>query len=169
MAERHQALIDDARTYEGDKDQREARRLRHAVPATMNERGAARRAHGGRKVSTDWAVPYRRLADALDVAERAAAERGIETAVTYGHAGNGHPHQNFIAHDAEHLRRITEVVEETIRCVLTLGGTVAAEHGLGKLKRHWLAAQLAPVQREAMASLKRVLDPQGLLAPGNVL
>jgi FAD/FMN-containing dehydrogenase len=89
--------------------------------------------------------------------------------VTYGHAGNGHPHQNFIAHDAEELRRIDGVVAETIQCVLELGGTVAAEHGLGKLKRHWLERQLAPAQVGVMRALKHVLDPHGLLAPGNVL
>ena len=44
---------------------RAARKFRHAVPATMNERGSQRRAFGGRKVSTDWAVPYRRLAETV--------------------------------------------------------------------------------------------------------
>jgi len=89
--------------------------------------------------------------------------------VTYGHAGNGHPHQNFIARDAEELCRINEVVDATIRHVLTLGGTAAAEHGLGKLKRHWLAAQLSPVQLAVMRSLKHTIDPNGMFAPGNVL
>ena len=42
--------------------------MRHAVPATMNERGAARRPFGGRKVRTDWAVPYPRLAEAPGIA-----------------------------------------------------------------------------------------------------
>ena len=110
----------------------------------MNERGAARRPHGGRKVSTDWAVPYRRLPEALDAARRAADGQHVAAPVTYGHAGNGHPHQNFIANDAEELWRINGVVEETIRQALRLGGTAAAEHGLGKLKRAWLRAQLSP-------------------------
>src|SRR5207237_488055 len=62
---------------------RNAREFRHAVPAFMNERGAARRPYGGRKVSTDWAVPYRRLPDALDAARRFADERNVPHAVTY--------------------------------------------------------------------------------------
>jgi len=168
LAEAHGAAAADIRAYGSESELREARRLRHAVPATMNERGGARRAHGGRKVSTDWAVPYRELAGAIDFARRVADEHGVPQAVIYGHAGNGHPHQNFIAHDADELRRIEAVVEETLRHVISLGGTVAAEHGVGKIKRKWVALQLSPLQIGAMRALKRELDPKGILAPGNV-
>jgi len=169
LAESHGAQVDDVRVYEGETALREARRVRHAVPAHMNERGAARRAHGGRKVSTDWAVPYPLLARAIGRARELASEAGIDQAVTYGHAGNGHPHQNFIAHDAGELARIERVVEATLREVIALGGTVAAEHGIGKLKRKWLPLQMSPLQVRAMSAVKRELDPAGILAPGNVL
>ena len=135
----------------------------------MNERGAARRAHGGRKVSTDWAVPYPHLAHAIGRARSLADNAGIEQAVIYGHAGNGHPHQNFIADDADGLARIERVVEATLREVIALGGTVAAEHGIGKIKRKWLPLQMTPLQVRAMQAVKRELDPAGILAPGNVL
>jgi FAD/FMN-containing dehydrogenase len=155
--------------YDGASGLRDARRFRHAVPAHMNERGSQRRAFGGRKLSTDWAVPYRRLADAIDTARRAADAHGVEQAVIYGHAGNGHPHQNFIAADGDELQRITAVINETLHMVLQLGGTVAAEHGLGKLKRHWLETQLSAAQLDVMRALKHALDPAGVFAPGNVL
>jgi len=101
---------------------------------------------------------------------RLAADRaGIEQPLIYGHAGNGHPHQNFVARDAAELGRVEAAVEETLRHVLTLGGTVAAEHGIGKLKRRWLPLQLTPVQLGVMRAVKRELDPLGLLSPGNVL
>ena len=169
LAERHGALVDDVRVYEGETALREARRVRHAVPAHMNERGAARRIHGGRKVSTDWAVPYKHLAAAIGHARTLATEAGIEQAVIYGHAGNGHPHQNFIAADAGELSRIEGVVEATLREVIALGGTVAAEHGIGKIKRKWLPLQMSPLQVRTMHAVKRELDPFGILAPGNVL
>ena len=120
LAESHDAVAADVRVYDGAPALREARRLRHAVPAQMNERGAARRAHGGRKVSTDWAVPYRRLPEMLEIAREIAERHGVTPAVTYGHAGNGHPHQNFIARDADELRRIDAVVAETIGRVLAM-------------------------------------------------
>ena len=169
LAEAHAALIDDVRVYEGETALREARRVRHAVPAHMNERGAARRAYGGRKVSTDWAVPYRHLARAIGRARALATDAGIGQAVIYGHAGNGHPHQNFIAADADALARIERVVEATLREVIALGGTVAAEHGIGKIKRKWLPLQMSPLQVRTMRAVKRELDPAGILAPGNVL
>ena len=120
-------------------------------------------------MSTDWAVPHRQLAGAIAFARSAADRHGVAQAVIYGHAGNGHPHQNFIANDAAELARIEGVVEETLRHVITLGGTVAAEHGVGKIKRRWVGLQLSPLQIGAMRSLKRELDPLGLMSPGNVL
>jgi FAD/FMN-containing dehydrogenase len=168
LAERHDALVDDIQAFEGEAQLREARRMRHAVPATLNERAARYRAAGGRKVSTDWAVPYPRLAEALGAAEQAAAAHGVEIAAVFGHAGNGHPHQHFVARDAAELARVEDAVDATVRTVLAMGGTVAAEHGIGKLKRRWLSLQLGPVQLGAMRALKRELDPLGLLAPGNV-
>ena len=135
----------------------------------MNERGTARRAHGGRKVSTDWAVPYPQLGEAIGEARRLATRAGLSQPVIYGHAGNGHPHENFIAHDSDELRKIESVVEATLQYVLALGGTVSAEHGIGKLKRRWLPLQATPMQIGAMRSLKRELDPMGILAPGNIL
>jgi FAD/FMN-containing dehydrogenase len=169
LAEQRGALADDVNVYEGESSLREARRVRHAVPATMNERGSQRRPHGGRKVSTDWAVPYARLGEMLAKARGFADAAGIEQAVTYGHAGNGHPHQNFIAHDGDELRRIEAVVEQTLREVIAMGGTVAAEHGIGKIKRRWLPMQMSPLQVRTMVAVKRELDPAGILAPGNVL
>ena len=169
LAAAHGALVDDAEVYDGPAALRQARWKRHAVPATMNERGARYRAAGGRKVSTDWAVPYPLLADTLATARRLADQHGLAPPVCYGHAGNGHPHQNFIARDAAELERVEQCVEATLRQVLAVGGTVSAEHGIGKLKRRWLPLQLAPLQIGAMRALKRELDPLGLLAPGNIL
>jgi FAD/FMN-containing dehydrogenase len=169
LAERFGAVADDTRVFQGEGPLREAREARHAVPSTMNERGARRREAGGRKVSTDWAVPYRRLGEAIAAARGLADKAGIEQAVIYGHAGNGHPHQNFIANDAADLERIESVVARTLETVIGMGGTVAAEHGIGKIKRKWLPLQLSPLQLGMMSAIKRELDPQGLLAPGNVM
>jgi FAD/FMN-containing dehydrogenase len=155
--------------FDGEARLREARRIRHSIPATMNERGNSFRSSGGRKVSTDWAVPYRRLPEAIETARSLVSEAGIDEPVIYGHAGNGHPHQNFVARDARELASIEAVVEETLRHVLALGGTVAAEHGIGKIKRRWLPLQMNALQISMMTAVKSALDPLGLLAPGNIL
>ena len=169
MAETHGALTDDVLVFEGEAALREARRLRHAVPATMNERGGRHRAAGGRKLSTDWAVPHRRLAEAITEARRLARIAGVPTPVIYGHAGSGHPHENFIAEDTATRERTEAVIEATLRHVIALGGTVAAEHGIGKVKRRWLPLQATAQQLGVMRAVKRELDPHGILAPGNVI
>jgi glycolate oxidase len=169
LAEEQGAVADDMVVYSSAAELREARRIRHAIPATMNERGASRRDAGGRKLSTDWAVPYRSLHEAIQHARALADSVGIAPPVIYGHAGNGHPHENFIAEDGDDLRRVEAVIEETLRFVLSIGGTVAAEHGIGKLKRRWLPLQATPVQLAVMRAVKQALDPEGLLSPGNVL
>lgn len=169
LAEAHDALVGDIRVYDGASALADARRLRHAVPSVMNARGAAFRAQGGRKVSTDWAVPYRRLHEALEMAHALADASGIERSVTYGHAGNGHPHQNFIVRNPDELAQLDRVLVETLTRIVAMGGTVAAEHGIGKLKRKWLGLQMSDTQRAVMQSLKYALDPHGLMAPGNVL
>ncbi len=169
LAEQHHAQTDSIRVYDSPASQLEARRMRHAVPSTMNELGAARRPFGGRKVSTDWAVPYPRLAEALTIARNFARDANIPLGIAYGHAGNGHPHQNFVAQDADELKRIEQVVYATLKEVIAMGGTVAAEHGIGKLKRRWLPLQASDAQLRVMRALKNELDPLGILAPGNVL
>jgi glycolate oxidase len=168
LAERFGARGDDVRAFEGEAALREARRLRHAVPATMHERVAPFLNAGGRRISTDWAVPWRHAADAVAISRRHAAEAGVAPAVTYGHLGNGHPHQNWVAHDPAEVRLLEMVVERTLREVIAMGGTVAAEHGIGKVKARWLSLQMSPMQVAAMRALKRELDPGGMLAPGNI-
>jgi FAD/FMN-containing dehydrogenase len=168
LAERHAASTDDLLVLESEAELRDARRFRHAVPAHMNERGASYRGAGGRKLSTDWAVPYRHLSGAIAEARALVDRAGVEQPVIYGHAGSGHPHQNFIARDSAEREAVERVIEATLRHVLSLGGTVSAEHGIGKLKRRWLPLQSTPAQLGVMRAVKSELDPLGILAPGNI-
>jgi FAD/FMN-containing dehydrogenase len=156
------------RVFEGDAAIHEARRLRHAVPAAMHERVAPFLAAGGRRVSTDWAVPYQWAAKAIGMANEHARAAGVDAPVTYGHLGNGHPHQNFVARDAAEVAQCERAVEATLRDVIAMDGTVAAEHGIGKIKAKWLPLQLSPLQRRMMRAIRNELDPRGLMAPGNL-
>jgi FAD/FMN-containing dehydrogenase len=169
LAEAHGASDADVRVFEGEAAIREARRLRHAVPAAMHERTAPFLVQGGRRISTDWAVPLDRVQEAIMLADGFALEAGRPPAVTYGHIGNGHPHQNWVAKDPDEVRLLEGVVERTLRAVIQLGGTVAAEHGIGKLKSRWLGLQASAEQVALMRAAKREFDPQGRMAPGNIL
>jgi len=168
LAEQFGASDGDVRVFEGGAAIREARRLRHAVPAAMHERAAPFLKLGGRRVSTDWAVPYASAARAVAMARQHASTAGIDAGIIYGHLGNGHPHQNFIARDPGEVLTIEAVVERTLRDVIAMGGTVAAEHGIGKIKSKWLPLQLSAQQISVMRAIRHALDPDGMFAPGNV-
>ena len=169
LAEAHGADDADLRVFEGEAAIREARRLRHAVPAAMHERTAPYLAQGGRRISTDWAVPLERVEQAILLADGFALEAKKPPAVTYGHLGNGHPHQNWVAKDPDEVALLEGVVERTLRAVIQLGGTVAAEHGIGKLKARWLGLQANASQVALMRAAKQEFDPNGRMAPGNIL
>lgn len=170
LAEDHGAHADAIAVFDDEGSLREARRIRHACPAAMHEKTGPYLEAGGRRISTDWAVPYPRVAEALAGAARVAQAHGIEPAVTYGHLGNGHPHQNWVARDPGEVARVEAAVEEMLRTVvLPMGGTVAAEHGIGKLKARWLPLQVDARQLAVMRALKAEFDPDGRMAPGNVL
>lgn len=169
LAEAHGARDDAIAVFDDEVQLRQARHIRHACPAAMHEATGPYLAAGGRRISTDWAVPFPEAAAALAEARMAARDHGVADPVVYGHLGNGHPHLNWVARDPDEVERIEACVEHVLTSsVLPRGGTVAAEHGVGKLKARWLPLQMSPLQIGLMRAVKRELDPRGLLAPGNI-
>jgi len=118
-------------------------------------------------VSCDMAVPDARLLDYLHGARDLLHEGGVR-AVGFGHIGDNHIHYNLLPEDEQELARARAVYDRLIDLALNLGGTVSAEHGIGKLKRRYLARMVGEVELEAMRRTRRALDPDGLLCPGNL-
>jgi len=162
------ALPDDTVVASDRRQQEELRMLRHSVPATLNEEGASFASQGGKKVSTDWAVPFADLAGLMEQSDRWLQEQGLERIARYGHVGNGHPHYNVVVRDADEAARAEIAVEKMCRRACELGGTVSAEHGLGKVKLAYAHHRFSPLELAAMRAVKGVFDPEGLLAPGNL-
>ena len=145
------------------------RDLRHAVPAALNEEGHARQIHGGRKISTDWSVPFDALAPLMTRADAWLREAGLNRAVRYGHVGDGHPHYNIIAADTAEAARAHAVVDRMCREACAVGGTVTAEHGIGKVKLAYARYRFSALDLRLLRAIKAELDPRGVLAPGNLL
>lgn len=162
------ALVDDTIVAMTTEKQGALRRLRHTLPVEMNERGRRARDAGGGKLSTDWAVPAAAVGEMIDQASRIAQEDFGGFFVRYGHIGNGHPHFNLIAENAGQMERARGAIHRMCLTAVSLGGTVTAEHGVGKVKREYVRHQFSPWVVDAMRSLKRTLDPSGILAPGNI-
>lgn len=119
------------------------------------------------KLSEDVVVPRQRTAELFERVRRTSDRLGIFT-LTYGHAGDGNYHVNFLWNEPEDLVRVDQAIEQLFRDTIELGGTLSGEHGIGVLKAPYLhleqSAELITLQRE----LKRTFDPQGLLNPGKI-
>jgi D-lactate dehydrogenase (cytochrome) len=138
--------------------------LRYRIPTLMN---ATIQRTGLSKVSCDMAVPDDRLLDYL-VQARAVLRRGAIRTVGFGHIGDNHIHYNQLPEIAAEHARAKAVYDELIALALALDGTVSAEHGIGKLKRPYLERMFGADGIAQMRRTKRVLDPDGLLCPGNL-
>ncbi|MBD3161677.1 MAG: FAD-binding protein [Candidatus Eisenbacteria bacterium] len=168
LLERARALAEDTIIATTEEQFLELRELRHALPSEMNERGRRARDSGGGKLSTDWAVPIEALAATVEDATRIAGETFGGPFVRYGHIGNGHPHFNLLAENAEMLARAREATHRMAMLAVERGGTITAEHGIGKIKRDYLRYQYPDWVVQAMRAVKRTVDPKGILAPGNI-
>jgi FAD/FMN-containing dehydrogenase len=88
--------------------------------------------------------------------------------VIFGHIGDAHVHVNILPGSQEQYAQGQELMLDFARRAVALGGTVSAEHGLGKRKAHLLELQYTREQIEAMKQIKRRLDPQWLLGRGTL-
>ncbi len=140
-------------------DRERFRHFRHALPEIVND---TVRRNGYKKMHTDYAVPVKRNGEMLAYYRRRLEEEFPGRYVIFGHIGDAHVHINVLSGDAGPL------LEEFARQAVALGGTVSAEHGLGKRKAALLALQYAPEHLEAMRAVKRRLDPHNLLGRGTL-
>ncbi len=118
----------------------------------------------------DVGVPRSRVPELLRAIDRIAIAHGIRCA-TFGHAGDGNLHPNFIFdRDDPRAEELTEAARADLyRAALALGGTITAEHGIGSARREFLAAQVGEGALAVMRSIKTALDPLGILNPGRVV
>ncbi len=122
----------------------------------------------------DIAVPVSRVPDLIDQgADALAATLPGVRIMPFGHLGDGNIHYNLLqpaGMAAEDFRARTEDVQRLVFDVVAgLGGSISAEHGIGRLKRAELAARKSALELDLMRRLKAALDPEGLLNPGAVL
>jgi D-lactate dehydrogenase (cytochrome) len=165
----HEVGLDPSDSWAGftDRDMQEMKRLRHAVPESVNAIiGQRKRAVPGlHKVGTDMAVPDSSLRAMMGFYRRRLDAAGLEH-VVFGHIGNGHVHVNILPESMADIDRAEALYMEFAREVVRLGGSVAAEHGIGRIKRKFLAVQFGKADIAAMRAVKDALDPDGILNPG---
>lgn len=146
------------------------KKVRHFVPEAVNGLIAQRKAkyHEVHKIGTDMAVPDEALRDYLKFYRSTLEEQGMEY-VIFGHIGDNHLHVNMIPRNNEEVKQGMDNYMMFAKRAVELGGTVAAEHGIGKLKRAFLEVMYGPKGISEMQAVKKALDPKWIINRGNVI
>ncbi len=160
------ALENDSWFATSAADRERFRRFRHGLGERANERI---RRGGFVKLGTDYAVPRDKGREMMRIYRRTLDRDLGLPYVIYGHIGDAHLHINTFPAEKESFERAKLVLNGLAGPVVELGGTVGAEHGLGKRKAHLLSVQYGPEVIEAMRGVKRRFDPQWLLGRGTLL
>jgi FAD/FMN-containing dehydrogenase len=141
-------------------------KLRESVPEAQRHHGAS--------LKHDISVPVSCIPELIErgaeLVRRLAPEGDV---VSYGHVGDGNLHFNVsqkpAAPGAAFLARAKPLESAMYDLVETLGGSISAEHGIGRLKAVELSERTDPAELSVMHAVKHALDPKGILNPGKVL
>jgi len=160
-------LIDDAVVAESIAQSHALWHLRESIPLAQSEEGL--------NIKHDIALPVSAIARFVPrMSERLQRATPGARIVCFGHLGDGNLHYNLQAPEgvaaadflAAHEAAINTLVYDEVQ---RLGGSISAEHGIGRLKRDELAQRGAPVALAMMKAIKSALDPVGLMNPGRVI
>lgn len=122
-------------------------------------------AASGQVLIEDVAVPRSRLPEMFRTIDEIGRRYGIEIP-TIAHAGDGNLHPNFVFTGDEVPADVWAAADDMFRTAVALGGTLTGEHGVGVLKRRWLADELGDDSFELQRGIKSLFDPTGILNPG---
>ena len=159
-------LIQDGVIAESEAQRRELWRIRAALAEQQDKLGGS--------IKHDVSVPISKVAEFIVRASKAVSERlpGIRP-YPFGHVGDGNIHFNLTqpvgADKAVYLKRWAEFNRIVHDIVMSLGGSISAEHGIGLARRDELAHYAQPLELETMRRIKAALDPDGIMNPGKVL
>lgn len=164
LLEKHRADAEQSWFTTTEQDREKLREFRHALPVSVNERIVR---YKQKKVGTDMAVPDDRFASFLKFYKEKLDASGLEY-VIFGHIGDNHLHANMIPKNEAEAEKSRHLYGRFIAQAIMLGGTISAEHGIGKHKSKYLYVQYGERFLNEMAELKRAFDPNGILGRGNM-
>ncbi|MBP5671173.1 MAG: FAD-binding oxidoreductase [Victivallales bacterium] len=148
-----------------ENDTRERLRLfRHALPETVNGLIAEirRQYPTVTKLGTDMAVPNERLEEYVAMFHEELGKAGLRY-VTFGHIGDNHLHVNILPRNPDEYAKGRALYFELAKRVVAMGGSPAAEHGIGKLKTDFLKLLVGEKGVKEMRAVKSLFDPQAML------
>ena len=149
----------------GETDREKFRKFRHGVPEKVN---STVQRNGFQKLGSDAAVPLDKSHEMMLFYRELVGREFPGQHAIFGHIGDAHVHVNLLPRNQEQADRGKEVMTEIARKAVSLHGSVSAEHGLGKRKKHFLPIQYSSQDIESLLAVKRRFDPQTLLGAGNL-
>jgi D-lactate dehydrogenase (cytochrome) len=164
LLEKHHADTETSWFTTTENDREKLREFRHALPVSVNERVVKNKQ---KKIGTDMAVPDECFASFLKFYKQKLDESGLEY-VIFGHIGDNHLHANILPKNDAEAETARHLYGRFVAQSIMLGGTISAEHGIGKLKSKYLNVQYGERFLNEMAELKRAFDPNGILSRGNM-
>ena len=164
LLEKNNADLDRSWFTTNEQDREKMRAFRHALPVSVNEHVVRNKQ---RKIGTDMAVPDANFAGFLRFYKQTLDRSGLDY-VIFGHIGDNHLHANILPKDAAEAEQARHLYGRFVAQSVMLGGTISAEHGIGKLKNKYLQVMMGERYINEMVELKRAFDPNGILGRGNV-
>jgi D-lactate dehydrogenase (cytochrome) len=158
-------------TWSGfDKKEMEVlKTFRHMIPEFVNNKIAQIKKQYPeiRKFGTDTALPENEFRQIFEKCLGLIEKENLKY-VCFGHIGNCHLHINMIPENPEQFNAALNIYKKIMEITVDAGGTVSAEHGIGKLKKEYLKLMYRNGEIEEMKRVKSVLDPKNILNRGNL-
>ena len=152
-----------------DREMEPLKAFRHATPEAVNLLiGERKREYPDlTKLGTDMSVPDPCLAEVITMYNTGLAQANLQS-VIFGHIGANHVHVNILPRNQAEYDRGKDLYMQWAARVVSLGGSVSAEHGIGKIKAPFLRLMYGDEGIEEMRALRKLFDPDGALNVGNL-
>ena len=164
-------LLADRQRYPGILEVRQAGNDREVKDIWMARRSISPATFKLRphKISEDVVVPRSKIPQLVDFTEKMSLDLGI-VILTFGHAGDGNIHVNIMVDKNNPVEdeKGQEAQKRLFEYVMTLGGTLSGEHGIGITKAPFLSLELDETSMELMGKIKALFDPNNILNPGKI-
>ncbi len=169
MAEECNSSIDSCWSAFDEVERENFKAMRHAVPETVNGIIAKRKNEypGIHKLGTDMSVKHEHFREIMDIYHSTLKEHNLEY-VMWGHIGDSHIHVNILPRNMNELELGKKLYKKFAKKAVEFGGSVSAEHGIGKIKHEYLIVMYGEDGVNQMKEVKKVLDPHALFNRGNM-
>ncbi|MDD4178597.1 MAG: FAD-binding oxidoreductase [Candidatus Margulisbacteria bacterium] len=167
LIEKYGGSLDNCWLAADARQKEELAKFRHAIPEHINE---LFKQHHQTKLATDIAVPAGQFKEMFEFYRNALRVTRYASLfyIKFGHIGDNHLHVNLLAKNGKELTLSKELVLKFVRKAVELGGTVSAEHGIGKIKHDYLKEMYGDAGIKEMVRVKKEFDPAYILGLNNI-